>query len=146
MAYQEARTSTSGGHRVMHSETRRPIESVIVNIVYFIFGVIITLLALRFVLLLFGANPNAGFSQIIYTLTAPFMAPFFSVFGTTRLEGSVFEWSTLLAIVIYALLAWGIAALVDAVTPRASAGTIETREEYHGDEADEGVRDYRRDE
>lgn len=142
MAHQDVRMSSAGGHRVLHRETRRPIEDIIINIVYFIFGVIITLLALRFVLLLLGANPNAGFSQLIYGLSAPFMAPFFAVFGTTRLEGAVFEWSALLAIAIYALLAWGIAALIVAVTPRASAGTVETVEEAHGDEVDEHARDY----
>ena len=112
----------------MHTETRLPIERVIVNVVYFIFTVIIVLLALRFVLLLFGANPDAGFTALIYTLTTPFMAPFFAVFGTTQINGSTFEWSALLAIAVYALLAWGIAALVEAVTPRASAGTYESEE------------------
>jgi uncharacterized protein YggT (Ycf19 family) len=115
---------------------------VIVNVIYFIFGVMITMLALRFVLLLFGANPSAGFSQLIYGLTDPLMAPFYAVFGTTRIEGAVFEWSALLAIVIYALLAWGLAALVTAVSPRASAGTVETQEESHHDAADEHARDY----
>lgn len=142
MAYQDVQARTSGGHRVTHSESRRPIETIIANIVYFIFGVIIMLIALRFVLLLFGANPEAPFTQFIYSVTAPFMAPFFAVFGTTEIEGAVFEWSALLAIAIYALLAWGIVALIDAVTPRASAGTVETIEEVHEDSAQDRAGDY----
>lgn len=130
-----AQMTSAGGHRIVHSESRRPIEVVLINVVYFIFGVIDTLIALRFVLLLFGANPRAGFSELIFGLSAPLMAPFFAVFGTTTLGGSVFEWSALLAIVVYALLAWGLAALIDAVTPRSHAGTVETVEEVHEDAA-----------
>lgn len=132
-----AQLTSAGGHRVVHSEARRPIETILINIVYFIFGVIITILALRFVLLLFGANQSAGFTQLILGLSAPLMAPFFAVFGTTQLGGSVFEWSALLAIAIYALLAWGIASLIDAVTPRSRAGTVETIEEVDRDRVDE---------
>lgn len=133
------RTSSVGGHRVRHEERRLPIEVVLINIVYFIFGVIIAIVALRFVLLLLGANPSAAFTQLIYQLSAPFMAPFEAVFGDTVARGAVFEWSALLAIVIYALIAWGIASLITAVTPRASAGTVEVIEDVHSDAEHEGV-------
>lgn len=134
MAHHEVRMPSTGGHRVVHQETHRPIETTLVSIVYFTFGVIITLIALRFVLLLFGANPSAGFSQLVFGLSEPFVTPFFSVFGTTRVDGSTFEWSALLAIVVYALVAWGIASLIEAVTPRARAETAGTVEQA-GDDA-----------
>jgi len=133
MAHSDTRVRRAGEHSVVHSERRLPIEAVVINVVYFLFGVIIVLLALRFALLLFGANPAAAFSAFIYTVTAPLVAPFQAVFGATQIEGAVFEWSTLLAIAIYALLAWGVAALITAITPRASAGTVETVEEVHSD-------------
>jgi len=107
------------------TERHRPVESIIIDIVYYIFGAIDVLLAFRFFLKLFGANPDAGFVDMIYALSAPFMAPFIAVFPTEQVEGAVFEWSVLLAIVVYALIAWGIAALVRAITPRSSAGTVE---------------------
>ncbi len=141
----EVRMTSSGGHRIVHSERRLPLEAVLINIVYFIFGVIITLLAIRFLLLLFGTNPDAGFTQLIYGLTAPLMAPFFAVFGTTQSGTAVFEWSALLAIAVYALIAWGIAALISAVTPRSSAGTVETVEEVHRDDDVDRVSDQDRD-
>jgi hypothetical protein len=103
--------------------------------VYFVTSAIAVLLAFRFVLLLLDADPNAGFTELIYGLSAPFMAPFFAVFGTTTVEGVVFEWSALLAIAVYAIVGAGIVALVHAVTPRASAGTVETIEEVHEDES-----------
>lgn len=129
----QAGVPSTGGRRVYRTQTRRPIETVIVNIVYFVFGVIEVLLAIRFGLLLFGANPEAGFTQFIYDVTTPFMAPFFAVFGTTEVRGAVFEWSALLAIAVYGLLAFGIAALVGAVTPRRSVSTVETEQETEAD-------------
>lgn len=135
-------TSDVGGRRTIHQERRLPIETVLINIVYFIFGVIVVLLAIRFVLLLLGANASAGFTQMIYQLTAPLMAPFAAVFGETVARGVVFEWSALLAIVIYALVAWGIAGLITAVTPRESARTTEVIEEVHSDAERDGVHEH----
>lgn len=105
------------------------------NVVYFLFGLIQVVLALRFVMLLLGANQDAGFVQMIMALSAPFMAPFIAVFGTTVMNGSVFEWSALLAVVMYALLAWGVVALIEAVSPRYSASTVETYEETRQDKS-----------
>jgi hypothetical protein len=65
-------------------------------------------LAFRFLLRLFGANPSAGFSNFIYTISYPFASPFLNVFRITRVEGAVFEWTTLLAMAVYWIVAWGI--------------------------------------
>ncbi|HSX25074.1 MAG TPA: YggT family protein [Candidatus Andersenbacteria bacterium] len=70
------------------------------------------LLAFRFVLKLMGANPLAGFTSFIYGVTYIFAAPFLSVFRITRIEGSVFEWTTLLAMVVYWIVAMGIIKLL----------------------------------
>jgi YggT family protein len=80
--------------------------------VYLIFGIIQGLLALRFVLRLLGANPQAGFASFIYGITAPFMAPFAGLFGNPQMAGSVIEWNALVAIAVYALIAWVIAKVV----------------------------------
>ncbi len=78
------------------------------QIVWYILGILETLLAFRFVLKLLGANPTAGFSSFIYGVTYPFAAPFLSVFNASKVEGSVFEWTTLLAMLVYWLIAWAI--------------------------------------
>jgi len=39
--------------------------------------------------------------------------------------GATFEWSALVAIAVYALLAWGIVQLIRAVNPREHAQTVE---------------------
>lgn len=79
------------------------------QIVWYVLGVIEALLAFRFVLKLLGANPGAGFTSFIYSVTHIFAAPFLSVFRSTRIvEGSVFEWTTLLAMLVYWMIAIGI--------------------------------------
>lgn len=82
------------------------------QIVWYVLGLIEVLLAFRFVLKIFGANPGAGFTSFVYSVSRIFVLPFASVFGTGRLEGSIFEWTTLLAIFVYGLIGWGIAKLL----------------------------------
>ena len=74
--------------------------------IYLVFGVIETLIAIRFALRLLGANPAAAFTDFIYDVTAPFIAPFVGVFGTPEVDGAVLEPHSLLAIAVYALIAW----------------------------------------
>lgn len=70
-----------------------------------VFGVIELLLGLRFVLMLVGANPNATFTRFLYAITLPLVLPFLGVFPDPQLHGqSVFELSSLLAILVYAVL------------------------------------------
>jgi hypothetical protein len=109
----------------VHTEVRSPIEAILGRLVWFVFGVIEVLIAIRFVLRLLGANSRAGFVQLVYGVSGFFMAPFNSIFGTQRVSGAVFEWSALVAIAIYALIAWGIVMLIRAVSPRRHAQTVE---------------------
>ena len=78
------------------------------QIVWYILGLVEILLAFRFVLKLTGANPEAGFTSFIYGVTYVFAAPFLNVFRISQIAGSVFEWTTLLAMAVYAVVAWGI--------------------------------------
>jgi hypothetical protein len=79
------------------------------QIVWYILGVIEILLAFRFVLKLLGANSFAGFTTFIYGITYVFATPFLSVFRSSKIvEGSVFEWTTLLAMFVYWVVAIGI--------------------------------------
>ena len=78
------------------------------QIVWYILGVIEALLGFRVVLKLLGANPDAGFSSLIYGVTQIFASPFLNVFRVTQVAGSVREWTTLLAMFVYWALAFGI--------------------------------------
>lgn len=78
------------------------------QIVWYLLGLLEILLAFRFVLKFTGANPAAGFTGFIYGLSWPFTAPFLAVFPKTTVEGSIFEWTTILAMAVYWIVAWAI--------------------------------------
>ena len=85
-------------------------------LVYFFFGVLEVLLAFRFFLKMSGANPTSGFVRFIYSVTQFFIGPFEGIFRRATTEGievrAIFEPSTVVAIVVYAFLAWGIIELI----------------------------------
>jgi len=82
------------------------------QVVWYLLGVIEILLILRFILKFIGANESAGFTQFIYVASSLFAAPFTLVVDSSQVGKSVFDWSILLAIVIYALVAWGVVKLL----------------------------------
>jgi hypothetical protein len=85
------------------------------RVVWFVAGVLLTLLGLRFLFALLGANPANGFANFVYSVTHPFVAPFFGLFNYNYVGGNGvgrFEIYTLVAMLVYALIAWGIARLV----------------------------------
>lgn len=92
------------------------------QIVYFIFGIIEALIIIRVILRLLAANPDAAFTSLIYTLSAPFIAPFEGVFPTPHSSGSVLELSSLLAVIVYALLAFLIARMIEVFSRRRANG------------------------
>jgi uncharacterized protein YggT (Ycf19 family) len=93
-----------------------------VRIIYLVFGVIEALIAIRLILKLLAANPYAGFTSLIYSVTQPFVALFQVVFPDPQSKGSVLEVSSLLAILVYALLAFGLASLVRILGRRQTPG------------------------
>jgi len=116
--------------QLVHTETRSPVEVVLARVVSFVFGAIEVLIAMRFVLLLLGANAATGFVSFIYDLSSIFMAPFNAVLETTTTtSGATFEWSALVALAVYALLGWGAVKLIYALSPRRSSQTVERVEE-----------------
>lgn len=87
--------------------------TVLERLVYLVGGIIIALLALRFLLALLGANKGSGFADFIYNASHPFVAPFFGLFNYDEQFGvSRFEFETLVAIVVYAIVMAILARLV----------------------------------
>lgn len=85
---------------------------VVARIVWYIAGFIIALLAIRIVLLMLGANKGTGFVDFIYAISGIFAAPFAGIFATPSYGQFFFDTASIVAIVIYALVAWGIAKLI----------------------------------
>lgn len=90
------------------------------RLVYYIVGVIETLLVFRFTLKILGANPISPFVSFIYSASGVFVAPFTGIFRTAVAEGietvSVLEPATVFAFLVYLVLAVGIVGLVNILT------------------------------
>lgn len=71
------------------------------------------ILGLRFVLRLLGASSGAPFVRWVYETSQPLIQPFTGMFPSPVLDGRfVFEFITLFALVIYALIAYLIVELI----------------------------------
>ena len=115
-------TTTPGdrvvAHNVAVSEVNPSVERAanvgwLNSVVWFIAGVIIAFLAIRFILAMTGANPDVGFANLIYGVSAPFRAPFAGLFGQPFTYAGAaatarIEFEDLVAIAVYALVAWAI--------------------------------------
>jgi YggT family protein len=89
----------------------------IYQVIWYILGIIETLLVLRFILKALGANAGSGFANLIYVLSAPLTAPFKGIFQTAVVQQNIFEWSTLVAGAVYALVAFGLVQLFQLIKP-----------------------------
>jgi hypothetical protein len=87
-------------------------------LVYFYLIVVEIILLIGFFLLLFGANPTAGFTQWAYRNLERVMDPFRGIFspielGTTGNDvAAVFDTSVLFAMIIYGIVALGFSVLI----------------------------------
>ncbi len=84
-------------------------------VIYFLFGFLEVLLVFRLILKMTGANMGSMFVNFLYNMTGIFINPFKGIFSQTVTPGlentAVFEPATLIAIVVYAVLAFGIVKL-----------------------------------
>ena len=90
-----------------------------VNVIYLVLAVVDGLIAIRFVLKLLAANPQAGFARFIDGVTAPLVAPFAGLLGNPgSSNGSQLEVTSLVALAVYALVAWLLTRIVRLVLSR----------------------------
>ncbi|MHB8064627.1 MAG: YggT family protein [Ruminiclostridium sp.] len=86
------------------------------RVVYYILGILEVLLAFRLVFKLLGAKPNSGFVSLIYSISQVLLIPFTAIFRSRATQGietkAVLEPSTIIAMIVYALIAWGIVKLI----------------------------------
>lgn len=87
------------------------------QVIWYVLGLVEILLGFRFVLKALGANSFTGFTSLIYSLTTPLSAPFRGIFGVLETGSSVIEWSTIIAGVVYLVVAWGLIYLLELIYP-----------------------------
>ncbi len=84
----------------------------VTQVIWLLLGILETSLALRFLFKLIGVNPANTIASILYGFTDLFVAPFANLTGTPAAEGMVFEFTTLIAMLVYALVFYAIARIV----------------------------------
>jgi hypothetical protein len=82
------------------------------QVIWLLLTIFEALLALRFVLKLIGANPASPFAVVLYGFTGFFLYPFANLIGTPAAGGMVLEISTLIAMLVYGLIAWAVERIV----------------------------------
>lgn len=87
------------------------------QVIWYILGVVEVFLAARILLKLIAANPNSAFTGFVYSISAPLALPFRGVLGTTTSLDSTIEWSTIIAMAVYAVVAVGLVKLFQLIKP-----------------------------
>jgi hypothetical protein len=82
----------------------------------FIVGAIDIVIAARFLGKLFGASAQSAFVNLIYQVSGPLVAPFNGIFGNSGSKTNTFETASLVALVVYAVIGWGLVVLIRIAT------------------------------
>ncbi len=92
-----------------------------VRIVWFLVGIVVALLLLRFILALLGANLENAFASFIYALSEPFVFGFRGLLQVGQFQAGVsrLELETLIAALVYVLVGWGIASAIRLLSKKA---------------------------
>lgn len=128
--YEVVKTSPQGDYE--HHEkitedkeaTRRLNINRFVQAIWMAFGILEALLGLRFFLMLIAANPNSPFARLVYDFTNLFMWPFAGLTSSPSAGGMVLEIPAIIAMIIYALIAWVLVSIVGLLFARSSARNV----------------------
>lgn len=113
------RTITDDDTVVATDNTSPSGATIFERIVYILGGILLTLLGIRVLLSLLGANRENAFADFIYGTTHPFVQPFFGLFNYEIEYGQArFEIETIVAIAFYALVFWLLGRLAGLGRPR----------------------------
>lgn len=85
-------------------------------LIYFFFGALEILLAFRLIFKMMGASSTSAFVRVVYGVTGVFIAPFEGIFRRGINPGletaSIIEPSAIVALGVYAIIAWGVVKMV----------------------------------
>jgi len=94
----------------------------------FFFTALEGLIGLRVVLKLIDANSKNAFASFTYNITALFVAPFNSLIVNPSIGGNVLELTSLVALIVYAMIAAVLIRLIWVLFYHPSAKTVTTYE------------------
>ena len=126
--YRETRTTQHEEGRTQRIATFKATQLIWLGL-----GIIEALIALRFIFKLVGVNGENPFAIFLYGLTNIFVGPFLTLTGAPAAGNMVFEFSSLLAMAVFALVAWGLERIVYVLfyRPRGPVSVRQTTVDNH---------------
>jgi hypothetical protein len=101
-------TGTPAASKIKEHQERRNRLAKTTQVIWLVTSILEVLIGIRVLLRLMAANPEAGFARFIYGMTNVFLVPFAALLPNPSANGFVLELSSLMGMLVYALLAWGI--------------------------------------
>ena len=86
---------------------------ILTRAIWYLLGVITAILALRIILLMLSANPETPFVDFVYSVSSIFVVPFYGIFNQPDYTRFYVDTSSIVAIIVYWLLAVGLAKLIN---------------------------------
>ena len=109
------------------SEKGRITTFKVTQVIWLLLGILETTLALRFLFKFIGVNPANPFASLLYGFTDLFVAPFASLTASPAAGSMVFEFSTLIAMIVYALIFYALERLVFVIFYRQRGAVSESQ-------------------
>jgi hypothetical protein len=106
--YKEVRTTEHEEGRGQRYATFKATQ-----LIWLLLTLLEAVLALRVVFKLIGVNAANPFATLLYGFTHFFVAPFASLTGAPSAGGMVLEISTIIAMIVYFLIAWALERIVN---------------------------------
>lgn len=98
-------------------------------VIWLLLGLLESLIAFRIMLKLIGANAENPFAMFIYNFSYMFVFPFLGLTATPAAGGSVLEISSIIAMLVYALLGWVFERIVWVIFYRPRQATVDTTQQ-----------------
>ena len=96
------------------------------QLIWLLLGILEVMLVLRFALKLIAANPASPIAVAIYGFTGLFLIPFAGLTATPAVGGMVLEITTLIAMAVYALIAYAVERVVWLIFYRPQEALVST--------------------
>ena len=105
--YREVKTTRQESGQMQRFATFKAIQ-----MIWLLLGILEAIIGLRVVFRLIGVNAANPFAALLYNVTGLFVAPFASLTGAPSAGSMVLEISSLIAMIVYLLLGWGLYKIV----------------------------------
>jgi len=100
----------------------------VTQLIWLMIGLLEAAIALRVVFKLIAVNAANPFAAFLYSVTDLFVAPFASLIGAPAAGGMVLEVSSIIAMIVYLLIAWALERIVYVLFYRPRGGPVSVQQ------------------